>query len=135
MRWGLHGCVGMATISLFALQTLCGLLIFLIPGVPGWIATSYLPLHQYFGVAILILAAIASATGIVTNERNEPKHHGDWEFGSVLGGLIVLFVLLVLWIVHNDRWKRKSGERLPEEMRLIRRKKKQNEDYTKIDED
>lgn len=131
--WGLHGWVGIATVGLFTLQLLLGLVAFLIPAFPGWLKSSYLPLHQFMGGAILVLACVATVTGIDSlKEFGYPKRDG--QFGNVLGAFVVAFVVMVLWLLSNPAWKRKPGERLPEEMRLLRQKGSSNDDDDGCDE-
>ncbi|CAK8681242.1 unnamed protein product [Clavelina lepadiformis] len=118
--YSLHSWCGIATISMFCAQFVLGFLIFLFPEANSDIKSTYLSLHQFFGGAILVLAAISTISGI--NEKlffvyaKKPKSYsqlpGGAVFGNVLGIVVVIFVCFILFILQKTEWKRPKEEDL-----------------------
>ncbi|CAK8681240.1 transmembrane ascorbate-dependent reductase CYB561-like [Clavelina lepadiformis] len=126
--YSLHSWCGITTVIMFCFQLLLGFLTFLFPGARSSLRSTYLPIHQFFGGAILVLAAISSISGI--NEKlffvyaKDPKNPdkvtypqlpGGAVFGNVCGLVVVAFVFLILFIIQRSEWKRPTD---PEEEAL-----------------
>ena len=125
--YSLHSWSGMVTVVLFCMQFCLGFLTFLLPGAKGSIRKKYLPYHQFFGTAILIMACVSCISGIneklfFLNSAPNATTTGAYSnlqpvflLGNILGLVIVVFVMLILWILYRTEWKRKP---LPEEREI-----------------
>lgn len=111
----LHSWLGMAVVLLFACQWMSGLLTFLIPGLRPALRAAYLPIHQFFGMAIFLGAVATALMGI------QEKAH--WAMGksygqmppegvlvNVLGVLLVVFAGLVIYLTSNGKFRRRAAE-------------------------
>lgn len=111
--YSLHSWCGLTTVLLFCIQYAFGLVTFLFPGTRESLKILYLPVHKYFGVAILFLSAAAAVSGI--NEKmffefkTDPAYSA-LPYGAVIGnclGLITVgYVVTVAFITSNPDWKR-----------------------------
>nr|CAB3235056.1 cytochrome b561 [Phallusia mammillata] len=113
--YSLHSWCGMITVVLFCLQLAIGFLCFLLPGARANLRSFYLPLHQFWGSAILILSAVTCISGI--NEKlffvyktTYQKLAGGAVMGNMCGVVIVMFVMSVLFVVQRQEWKRPPDE-------------------------
>ncbi|XP_039145265.1 probable ascorbate-specific transmembrane electron transporter 1 [Dioscorea cayenensis subsp. rotundata] len=61
----LHSWLGIATISLYSLQLVVGLMIFMFPGASFTTRGSYLPWHAFFGLIIFMMAICTAETGLM----------------------------------------------------------------------
>ncbi|XP_061702941.1 transmembrane ascorbate-dependent reductase CYB561 isoform X2 [Syngnathoides biaculeatus] len=61
--YSLHSWCGMATIVLFSVQWVMGLLFFLFPVASSWLRAMYLPVHTFCGLGLLAMAVGTSLLG------------------------------------------------------------------------
>ncbi|XP_048022490.1 lysosomal membrane ascorbate-dependent ferrireductase CYB561A3 [Megalobrama amblycephala] len=120
--YSLHSWTGISTVALFTLQWFGGLCAFLLPWTPLAFRARLKPLHIWMGMAIFILSLITSLSGIneklllTLNGRNgsntEPYSSLPAEalFANSLGILVVIFGLVVLKILTNQKWKNPEFE-------------------------
>lgn len=126
--YSLHSWCGMATVIMFCLQFCLGFLAFLLPGANGSLRKKYLPYHQFFGIAILIMSCASAISGIdeklvfisPKNATGSPigPYTGlssVYTVGNILGLVIFTFVLLIIWILYRPEWKRMP---LPDEREI-----------------
>ncbi|CAK6960196.1 transmembrane ascorbate-dependent reductase CYB561 [Scomber scombrus] len=62
--YSLHSWCGIITMVLFCIQWVMGLSFFLFPAASSWLRASYLPIHVFCGLALLVLAIGTSLLGI-----------------------------------------------------------------------
>merc|ERR1711879_717283 len=110
----LHSWVGLLAAILFGCQWTLGFLAFLFPKFSGDIRALLLPVHQYFGSSILVLAAAAALMGhlekaIWSNKAGYPLKNAEAVLVNVTGLLIVLFVMGVTFLLST--FKKDSPER------------------------
>merc|ERR1711990_717945 len=110
----LHSWVGLLAAILFGCQWTLGFLAFLFPKFSGDIRALLLPVHQYFGSTILVLAAAAALMGhlekaIWSNKDGYPLKNAEAVLVNVTGLLIVLFVMGVTFLLST--FKKDSPER------------------------
>ncbi|XP_016085052.1 cytochrome b ascorbate-dependent protein 3 [Sinocyclocheilus grahami] len=120
--YSLHSWTGISTVALFTLQWFVGLCAFLLPWTPLAVRACLKPLHIWMGIAIFTLSLITSLSGIneklllTLNGKNgsntEPYTALPAEalFANSLGILVVIFGLLVLKILSNQKWKNPEFE-------------------------
>nr|XP_026691139.1 cytochrome b561 isoform X1 [Ciona intestinalis] len=75
--YSLHSWCGMTTVILFCLQFLIGFLSFLLPGARPSIRKFYLPIHQFFGGAILVLSLVSVISGLDEKLIFKLNQNGD----------------------------------------------------------
>jgi len=102
----LHSWVGLLAAILFGCQWTLGFLAFLFPKFSGDIRSLLLPVHQYFGSTILVLAAAAALMGhlekaIWSNRDGYPLKNAEAVLVNVTGLLIVLFVMGVTFLLST----------------------------------
>ncbi|KAL2092447.1 hypothetical protein ACEWY4_012245 [Coilia grayii] len=115
--YSLHSWIGICTVALFASQWVVGFVAFLLPCCALEIRKLIKPLHVWMGAIILVLSIVSCISGI--NEKlffslkgndnmTQPyaKLPSEALFANSLGVLIVLFGLVVLYILHNQSWRR-----------------------------
>lgn len=101
----------------FCYQWVVGFVAFLLPCCALEIRKLIKPLHVWMGAIILVLSIVSCISGI--NEKlffslkgndnmTQPyaKLPSEALFANSLGVLIVLFGLVVLYILHNQSWRR-----------------------------
>jgi len=113
--YSLHSWCGIITVLLFCFQLLFGFSAFLFPGVHENLRAYYLPIHRFFGTAILMLGVVTSISGI--NEKlffvlsksyqNLPS---TAVLGNTIGIVIIAYVVSILYILYRPEWKRKPQE-------------------------
>lgn len=117
----LHSWVGLSTVLLFCLQYVCGFVSFFFPTLPPRIRQWYLPIHQFFGIAIFAIASATALMGISeklawANEDTCPAQScSAGNLGKFTGLFILFYCLLVIYLVANPRFRRRA---LPEEESL-----------------
>ncbi|VDO21404.1 cytochrome b561, putative [Brugia malayi] len=122
--YSLHSWIGLTFVIAFFLQYFFGFLTFFFPGLSVPMRQFILPYHQAFGLIILCFLAITAVMGI---SEQAAWHHKCWTVNHVLcsqqflstllGIFILIFVLCILLIILNPRWRRQP---LPEEETLHR---------------
>merc|ERR1712045_76994 len=93
----LHSWVGLLAALLFGCQWALGFSAFLFPKFSPELRGLLLPFHQYFGSAILVLAAAAALMGhlekAIWSNKGYPLKNAEAVLVNVTGLLIVLFVM------------------------------------------
>ncbi|KAL4001948.1 Eukaryotic cytochrome b561 family protein [Acanthocheilonema viteae] len=122
--FSLHSWVGLTSVIAFFFQYLFGFTTFFFPGLSIPIRQFTLPYHQTFGLIILCFLAITAVMGI---SEQAAWHHKCWtvdhilcsqqSLSTLLGIFILMFVMCILIIILNSRWRRQP---LPEEETLHR---------------
>merc|ERR1711997_1130569 len=101
----LHSWVGILAASLFGCQWLLGFLAFLFPKFSGDLRALVLPIHQYLGSAILVLAAAAALLGhlekAIWSNKQYKEYNPEAIIVNITGILIVLFVMGVTFILSK----------------------------------
>ncbi|VDM99659.1 unnamed protein product [Thelazia callipaeda] len=122
--YSLHSWVGMTAALAFFLQYVLGFTTFFFPGWSASMRQLALPFHQAFGVIIICFVAITAVMGISEHAAwrhkcwtIEHKLCGEQFISTLLGISILLFIMCVVIIILNPRWRRHP---LPEEESLHR---------------
>jgi|ERR1712156_66848 len=101
----LHSWVGLFAAVLFGCQWTLGFLAFLFPKFSGDIRAMLLPLHQYFGSSILVLAAAAALMGhlekAIWSNKGYSLKNPEAVLVNVTGLLIILFVMGVTFLLST----------------------------------
>ncbi|KAI4874685.1 hypothetical protein NFI96_016815 [Prochilodus magdalenae] len=117
--YSLHSWCGMLTFVLFFLQWLLGLSLFLFPWASTVLRSWYLPIHVFFGLALLAMAVGSSLMGITEkllfSQPSSSKLAPEAVLANVLGLLLVCFVVLVGYVVTREEFRRPPN---PEEEAL-----------------
>ncbi|KAF3847064.1 hypothetical protein F7725_004142 [Dissostichus mawsoni] len=100
--YSLHSWCGMLTIVLFCVQWVMGLMFFLFPVASSWLRASYLPVHVFCGLALVVMPSYSTfpAEGVLAN---------------VLGLVLVLFGVVLCYLITREEFRRPPN---PEEESL-----------------
>ncbi|XP_051144973.1 probable transmembrane ascorbate ferrireductase 3 [Andrographis paniculata] len=94
--YSLHSWIGIGTFSLFCLQWLFGLVVFLFPGAPSETKARVHPWHISAGRALLFMAICAALTGLMEKVTYlRLQHHHEARVINFLGLAILLFGIFV----------------------------------------
>jgi len=110
--YSLHSWLGIATVIMFIMQWVCGLVTFLFPGLASHLRTSYMPAHVFFGILIFVFACATALLGITEKaifSIKEPKYAEKPPEGILvnwIGLLISIFGVLVVFLATTPRFKR-----------------------------
>uniref|UniRef100_A0A2K6WJL5 Cytochrome b561 domain-containing protein n=1 Tax=Onchocerca volvulus TaxID=6282 RepID=A0A2K6WJL5_ONCVO len=120
--YSLHSWIGLTSVIAFFSQYLLGFVTFFYPGWNISMRQLILPYHQAFGLLILCFIGITAVMGI---SEQAAWHHKCWTvdhvlcnqqlISTLLGICILMFVMCIVIIVLNPRWRRQP---LPEEETL-----------------
>ncbi|XP_003964313.2 transmembrane ascorbate-dependent reductase CYB561 [Takifugu rubripes] len=117
--YSLHSWVGMATIVLFFLQWVIGLLFFLFPVASSWLRASYLPIHVFCGLGLLVMSIGSCLLGITEKLLFSLPTYSQFipegVLANVLGVLLVCFGGVVCYMVTKEDYRRPPN---PEEESL-----------------
>ncbi|XP_029429319.1 cytochrome b561 [Rhinatrema bivittatum] len=118
--YSLHSWCGIITFTLYFVQWIIGLVVFLFPGVSISHRSRYKSLHVFFGVTLFVLAIGTSLLGIkekllFTFPSDYSQFPAEAMLGNALGLLLIAFGVVIAYIVIRDDWKRPL---LPEEQAL-----------------
>uniref|UniRef100_A0A3P9MLI3 Transmembrane ascorbate-dependent reductase CYB561 n=2 Tax=Oryzias latipes TaxID=8090 RepID=A0A3P9MLI3_ORYLA len=118
--YSLHSWGGLTTLILFSLQWVMGLLFFLLPGASSWLRATYLPIHVFCGLTLLVMAIGTSLLGITEKllfsiESSYPQFPPEGVLANILGVLLVLFGVLLCYLVTREEYRRPPN---PEEEAL-----------------
>ncbi|TNM97417.1 hypothetical protein fugu_015573 [Takifugu bimaculatus] len=117
--YSLHSWVGMATIVLFFLQWVIGLLFFLFPVASSWLRASYLPIHVFCGLGLLVMSIGSCLLGITEKLLFSLPTYSQFipegVLANVLGVLLVCFGGVVCYVVTKEDYRRPPN---PEEESL-----------------
>uniref|UniRef100_A0A2P2HZH0 Cytochrome b561-like n=1 Tax=Hirondellea gigas TaxID=1518452 RepID=A0A2P2HZH0_9CRUS len=112
--YSIHSWLGLTVIILFCCQWLFGLISFLYPGLRQSLKDWYLPLHQFFGMAVFLGAVVTSLLGISEKAffampliSTLPS---EGALVNCLCMVVVLFAGLVLHLVSHSSYKRRTTE-------------------------
>ncbi|KAG9343818.1 hypothetical protein JZ751_013199 [Albula glossodonta] len=109
--YSLHSWCGMVTFLLYLVQWLMGLGFFLFPCIMAQMRSWYLPLHVFFGLALLAMAIASCLLGITEKllfaiKPTYSKFAPEGILANSLGLLLVCFGVLVGYIVTQKEFKR-----------------------------
>ncbi|XP_017292271.1 cytochrome b561 [Kryptolebias marmoratus] len=118
--YSLHSWCGMATLVLFCVQWVIGLLFFLVPGMSSWLRSMYLPVHVFCGLTLLVMAIGTSLLGItekllfsITSAYSQFAPEGV--LANVLGILLVFYGGVLGYLITREEYRRPPN---PEEESL-----------------
>ncbi|XP_064842386.1 transmembrane ascorbate-dependent reductase CYB561 isoform X2 [Oncorhynchus masou masou] len=109
--YSLHSWCGMLTFVLFSVQWLMGLGFFLFPGTLMALRSWYLPLHVFFGLAMLAMSLATCLLGISEKlffsiQHTYSQFAPEGILGNMLGLLLVAFGILVGYVVTREDFRR-----------------------------
>ncbi|XP_039980172.1 cytochrome b561 [Xiphias gladius] len=118
--YSLHSWCGMATLLLYSLQWVMGLLFFLFPVASSWLRSSYLPIHVFCGLVLLVMAIGSSLLGITEKllfsiMPTYPLFAPEGVLANTLGILLVSFGVLLGYLITREEYRRPPN---PEEESL-----------------
>ncbi|TMS19956.1 Cytochrome b561, partial [Larimichthys crocea] len=118
--YSLHSWCGMATLVLFCIQWVMGLLFFLFPVASSWLRASYLPIHVFCGVALLVMAIGTSLLGIMEKllfsiMSTYSLFTPEGVLANILGILLMCFGVLLGYLIAREEYRRPPN---PEEESL-----------------
>ncbi|XP_076930511.1 putative ascorbate-specific transmembrane electron transporter 1 [Bidens hawaiensis] len=92
----LHSWIGLATICLFGLQLLLGIVTFLFPGAKSATRARFTPWHIFTGVGIFFMAIVTAETGLMEEFMFQKLHKGQEALVvNFIGILILMFGISV----------------------------------------
>ncbi|XP_019740410.1 transmembrane ascorbate-dependent reductase CYB561 [Hippocampus comes] len=108
--YSLHSWCGMATVVLFSLQWVMGLLFFLFPVASSWLRATYLPVHAFCGLGLLAMAVGTSLLGITEKllfsiMSSYSRFPPQGVLANVLGLLLVCFGVLLCYIITREEYR------------------------------
>ncbi|KAF3699608.1 Cytochrome b561 Cytochrome b-561 [Channa argus] len=116
----LHSWCGMATLVLFCIQWVMGLMFFLFPVASSWLRASYLPIHVFCGLVLLVMAIGSCLLGItekllfsITSTYSQFASEGV--LANILGIVLVCFGVLLGYLITKEEYRRPPN---PEEESL-----------------
>uniref|UniRef100_A0A1A8EAD8 Transmembrane ascorbate-dependent reductase CYB561 n=2 Tax=Nothobranchius TaxID=28779 RepID=A0A1A8EAD8_NOTKA len=118
--YSLHSWLGLATLVLFCLQWVMGLMFFLFPVASSWVRAMYLPVHVFCGLALLVMAISTSLLGISEKllfsiMSTYSQFAPEGVLANTLGILLVFYGGLLCHLVTREEYKRPPN---PEEESL-----------------
>ncbi|XP_051148586.1 probable transmembrane ascorbate ferrireductase 3 [Andrographis paniculata] len=94
--YSLHSWIGIATFSIFCLQWLIGLAVFLLPGASAGTRVRAAPWHVSVGRVLLFMAISAALTGLIEKATFlKLRHNGEGRLVNFLALAILLFGISV----------------------------------------
>lgn len=118
--YSLHSWCGMATLVLFCIQWVMGLVFFLFPVASAWLRASYLPIHVFSGLVLLVMAVGTSLLGITEKllfsiMPTYSRFTSEGVLANILGILLVCFGVLLGFLITREEYRRPPN---PEEESL-----------------
>ncbi|XP_030264697.1 LOW QUALITY PROTEIN: transmembrane ascorbate-dependent reductase CYB561 [Sparus aurata] len=118
--YSLHSWCGMATLILFCIQWVMGLLFFLFPVASSWLRASYLPVHVFCGLVLLVMAIGSSLLGMTEKllfsiMQPYSLFTPEGVLANVLGILLVCFGIVLGYLITREEYRRPPN---PEEESL-----------------
>ncbi|XP_054724656.1 transmembrane ascorbate-dependent reductase CYB561-like isoform X2 [Uloborus diversus] len=110
--YSIHSWIGLATYIMFCLQYIAGFLAFFLPMTPVNVRAFILPFHQFFGTGIFAMAIASALMGITEKLLWTPNYSAGAPAGLIgnsLGVLLVAFGFIVVYLVTNSSYKRKTA--------------------------
>ncbi|XP_070694617.1 plasma membrane ascorbate-dependent reductase CYBRD1 [Pempheris klunzingeri] len=114
--YSLHSWLGLTAVTLYCLQLVLGVGMYLIPISPVSWRAAFMPVHVYSGLllfASVIAVALMGITEKLIFGLSNPKYKDsppEAVFVNVLGVFLVVFGALILWIATRSSWKRPSDQ-------------------------
>ncbi|KAM9843022.1 transmembrane ascorbate-dependent reductase CYB561 isoform 1-T2 [Aulostomus maculatus] len=107
----LHSWCGMATLVLFCVQWLMGLLFFLFPVASSWFRATYLPIHVFSGLVLLALTIGSCLLGITEKllfsiMSTYSAFAPEGVLANILGILLVCFGVLLGYLITKEEYRR-----------------------------
>ncbi|KAM6966475.1 transmembrane ascorbate-dependent reductase CYB561 isoform 1-T1 [Tautogolabrus adspersus] len=118
--YSLHSWCGMATIILFCIQWVMGLVFFLFPVASAWLRAAYLPVHVFCGLVLLVMAIGSSLLGITEKllfsiMPTYSEFVSEGVLANTLGILLICFGVLLGFLITREEYRRPPN---PEEEAL-----------------
>lgn len=118
--YSLHSWCGMATLILFCIQWVLGLAFFLFPVASAWLRATYLPVHVFCGLVLLVMAIGTSLLGITEKLLFSimpiySKFVSEGILANSLGILLMVFGVLLGYLITREEYRRPPN---PEEEAL-----------------
>ncbi|KAG8447000.1 hypothetical protein GDO86_014444 [Hymenochirus boettgeri] len=118
--YSLHSWLGIITFILYILQWIVGFLLFFVPGVAFTYRSRFKPVHEFFGLGLLLSAVATSLIGLTekilfTLPNLYSKLPAEGILVNTLGLLLVAFGAVIAYILTREEWRRPP---LPEEQAL-----------------
>ncbi|XP_030830333.1 cytochrome b561 isoform X1 [Strongylocentrotus purpuratus] len=104
-----HAVLGIATTTLFVLQFICALFIFVTPCAPEWLKVSYLHLHAFIGILTLVSATATCLTGIQVGQAFFGSHPA---ISLSLTMFIPAFTAIIIYILSNEVYRAKRNHQI-----------------------
>ncbi|EEB13963.1 Cytochrome b561, putative [Pediculus humanus corporis] len=118
--YSLHSWLGLASVILFALQWVFGLLSFLYPTLSAPLRATYYPIHVFFGINAFVCASASALLGLtekaIFNVSDYSQFSSEGLLVNCIGVTIVIFTSLVVHLVTEVKFKRHP---LPEDEMLL----------------
>lgn len=114
--YSLHSWLGIAAVSLYCLQIIVGVVLYLIPITPLQWRAAFMPLHVFCGtllfVGVIAVALMGITEKLIFGLKNPSYSQSPPEavFVNVLGVLLVVFGALVVFTATRVPWKRPSDQ-------------------------
>ncbi|CAL9693604.1 unnamed protein product [Knipowitschia caucasica] len=118
--YSLHSWCGLATLVLFCVQWVLGLMFFMFPVASAWLRAMYLPLHVFCGVMLLVMSIGSCLLGITEKllfsiMGTYSQLPAEGVLANCLGVVLVCFGVLLIFILTNEEYRRPPN---PEEEAL-----------------
>ncbi|XP_060882318.1 transmembrane ascorbate-dependent reductase CYB561 [Labrus mixtus] len=118
--YSLHSWCGMATLILFCVQWVMGLMFFLFPVASSWLRAAYLPVHVFCGLVLLVMAIGSCLLGITEKLLFSimPTYSAfvsEGVLANTLGILLICFGVLLGFLITREEYRRPPN---PEEEAL-----------------
>ncbi|XP_029294249.1 transmembrane ascorbate-dependent reductase CYB561 [Cottoperca gobio] len=118
--YSLHSWCGMATLVLFCVQWVMGLLFFLFPVASSWLRASYLSIHVFCGLVLVVMSIGSCLLGITEKLLFSimPVYSlfaPEGVLANILGILLVSFGVLLCYMITREEYRRPPN---PEEESL-----------------
>ncbi|XP_020509776.1 cytochrome b561 isoform X1 [Labrus bergylta] len=118
--YSLHSWCGMATLILFCVQWVMGLMFFLFPVASSWLRAAYLPVHVFCGLVLLVMAIGSCLLGITEKLLFSimPTYSAfvsEGVLANTLGILLICFGVLLSFLITREEYRRPPN---PEEEAL-----------------
>ncbi|KAK5856843.1 hypothetical protein PBY51_008411 [Eleginops maclovinus] len=118
--YSLHSWCGMLTVALFCTQWVMGLMFFLFPVASSWLRASYLPVHVFCGLVLVVMSIGSSLLGITEKllfsiMSSYSTLPAEGVLANVLGLVLVLFGVILCYLITREEFRRPPN---PEEESL-----------------
>lgn len=109
--YSLHSWCGLATVVLFCIQWVLGLMFFLFPVTSAWLRAMYLPVHVFCGAVLLQMSIGTCLLGITEKllfsiMSTYSQFSAEGMLANSLGAVLVCFGVVMLFIITKEEYKR-----------------------------